>query len=144
MRRISVVIFLLSLFNNGFFIHSGSLPQLSETARVSLLTCSAGQELYTLFGHCALRVKDATLNFDRVYNYGTFDFNDPDFYLNFVRGKLLYFLSVTNFRTFKLEYMMANRAIIEQAWTMAAGAIAKEMAVRDDDGAAEVDMYTSA
>jgi len=114
MKRLSTIIFLLCLAGNHPITISASSPQLSETARVSLLTCSAGQELYSLFGHCALRIQDRVLNLDKVYNYGTFDFAAPDFYLNFVRGKLFYFLSVTNFRTFKLEYVMANRGITEQ------------------------------
>ena len=114
MKRLSTIIFLLCLIGYHPFTISASSPQLSETARVSLLTCSAGQELYSLFGHCALRIQDTVLNLDKVYNYGTFDFAAPDFYLNFVRGKLFYFLSVTNFRTFKLEYIMANRGITEQ------------------------------
>ena len=53
--------------------------------KVSLLTCSPGSELYSIFGHTAIRVKSSS-NFDIIYNYGTFDFDDPDFYKNFVKG----------------------------------------------------------
>ena len=62
------------------------------TLRISLLTCSPGAELYSTFGHSALRVVDQSAGTDIVYNYGVFDFYDPQFYTKFVRGKLLYYL----------------------------------------------------
>jgi hypothetical protein len=82
--------------------------------RVSLLTCSPGSELYSIFGHSALRVVDAATGTDIVYNYGTFDFDDPDFYSKFIRGKLLYSLSQTSFPNFAYEYQADNRSIAEQ------------------------------
>lgn len=82
--------------------------------RISLLTCTPGSELYSIFGHSALRVVDKNTGTDIVYNYGTFDFDDPSFYSKFIRGKLLYFLSQENFNDFRHEYMMDNRGIDEQ------------------------------
>lgn len=82
--------------------------------RVSLLTCSPGSELYSIFGHSALRIVDSSVGTDIVYNYGTFDFDDPDFYNKFVRGKLLYFLSQSSFPQFKAEYEYFQRSIAEQ------------------------------
>ena len=40
-----------------------------------MLICSPGIELYSIFGHCAIRIYDPIQNIDKVYNYGTFDFN---------------------------------------------------------------------
>jgi hypothetical protein len=82
--------------------------------RISLLTCSPGAELYSVFGHNALRVVDSAAGTDIVYNYGTFDFDDPNFYTKFVRGKLMYFLSQQSFQNFKYEYEYFKRGIIEQ------------------------------
>ncbi|MBW0000712.1 MAG: DUF4105 domain-containing protein [Verrucomicrobia bacterium] len=70
------------------------VPRLSDEARVSLVTYSPGEELYTAFGHSSIRVQDDELGFDRLYNYGTFDFDTPNFYLKFARGDLLYLLAV--------------------------------------------------
>ena len=81
---------------------------------VSLLTCSPGKELYSTFGHSALRVIDRSNNSDIIFNYGTFDFNDPDFYWKFIRGKLLYFVSVDSFSDFVAEYQYEGRGIVEQ------------------------------
>jgi hypothetical protein len=85
--------------------------------KVSLLTCSPGSELYSIFGHTAIRVKSNS-NFDIIYNYGTFDFEDPDFYKNFVKGKLDYFVSAEKFDMFMREYEYENRGVIEQDLNM--------------------------
>lgn len=85
--------------------------------KVSLLTCSPGAELYSIFGHTAIRIKSDP-NFDIIYNYGTFDFDDPDFYKNFVRGKLDYYVSAETFEMFMREYEYENRGVIEQDLNM--------------------------
>ena len=82
--------------------------------RISLLTCSPGTELYSTFGHSALRIIDKSTGTDIIYNYGVFDFNDPDFYAKFVRGKLLYYLDQENFGDFLYNYSADNRSVSEQ------------------------------
>ena len=57
---------------------------------------------------------DRSTRTDIVYNYGTFEFDDPSFYSKFIRGKLLYFLSQENFADFQYDYQMDNRGIDEQ------------------------------
>ena len=86
----------------------------SCSIRISLLTCTPGAELYSIFGHSALRVVDNNTRTDIVYNYGTFDFNDPQFYSKFVRGKLLYYLTQEYFGDFRSDYDMEGRGIVEQ------------------------------
>jgi Domain of unknown function (DUF4105) len=75
---------------------SAELPRLSDGATASLVTYTPGVELYQAFGHSAIRIRDDSLEMDRLYNYGTFDFETPDFYLKFLHGDLLYQLSVTS------------------------------------------------
>lgn len=82
--------------------------------RISLLTCSPGAELYSTFGHSALRVVDQSTGTDIIYNYGVFDFYDPDFYAKFVCGKLLYYLDQENFTDFLYSYSADNRSVSEQ------------------------------
>ncbi|MFT4678982.1 MAG: hypothetical protein ACI84C_001288 [Flavobacteriales bacterium] len=88
---------------------------LSESAKISILTCSPGQDLYSTFGHSAIRLQDdqENLMLDAVYNYGTFVFDD-DFYLKFTRGKLNYFLSRSRWADFQYGYLSAGRGIVEQ------------------------------
>ena len=103
--------FLISYFL--FLIpYSGFSQTDSCRLRISLLTCSPGEELYSTFGHSALRVTDSASNEDIVYNYGTFNFDEPGFYTKFVRGKLLYYLSTQDFISFKQDYEMEKRGMI--------------------------------
>ncbi len=86
----------------------------SSHIKISLLTCSPGDELYSIFGHSAIRIVDSTKGSDVVYNYGTFDFDDASFYLKFIRGKLLYYVSAEYFGDFQYLYNQTGRKIIEQ------------------------------
>ena len=88
--------------------------QLSAKAEISILTCGSGNELYTRFGHSAFRVQDPNMGIDVVYNYGTFDFNAPNFYTNFAKGKLIYRLSRERFENFLYTYQYENRWVKEQ------------------------------
>jgi hypothetical protein len=89
--------------------------ELSDKAEISLITCGASQaELYSAFGHSAVRVFDPVQRLDIIFNYGVFNFDQPNFYLNFTRGNLLYTLSVSYFASFKANYIAENRFIHEQ------------------------------
>jgi hypothetical protein len=85
-----------------------------DDLRISLLSCSPGAELYSIFGHSAIRVTDETSGTDRVYNYGTFNFREKNFYLKFLSGKLNYYLSVQSFPSFMSDYLEENRTVYEQ------------------------------
>jgi hypothetical protein len=97
-----------------------SLPSWSQTNKdsctmeISLLTCSPGNELYSLFGHTAIRIKDTRRGMDIVYNYGTFDDSDPLFYFYFTRGIMLYSLSAETLDTFMMEYQYEHRNVVAQ------------------------------
>jgi hypothetical protein len=87
---------------------------LSKEAKVSLITVSPGQELYSSFGHNALWVSDPVQGIDRVYNYGTFDFRTEGFYLKFIRGTLPYQLSVSPMYYTVYGAQAENRSVTEQ------------------------------
>lgn len=87
---------------------------LSDSAFASILTCGPGDEMYESFGHTALRVCDSTQGLDVVFNYGTFDFDEPHFYLRFARGMLKYCVEAQRFNDFKFEYQYFGRAVWEQ------------------------------
>jgi hypothetical protein len=91
-----------------------SQQQDSCSLRVSLITCNPGSELYSTFGHTALRVIDEAAGTDIAYNYGTFEFNDPNFYWKFVRGKLNYYVDQQAFPDFLYEYQYYSREVREQ------------------------------
>jgi hypothetical protein len=111
MKRTVLFLFLFIL---PFAISAQEIPQLSEDAQISVLTCGAGDQLYSAFGHTAFRVQDSALGLDVVYNYGTFDFDKPNFYTNFAKGKLVYSLSRRSFERFLFEYEYEKRWVKEQ------------------------------
>ena len=86
----------------------------SDATKISVLTCGPGEELYSTFGHSAFRIKDSHNHLDIVYNYGMFDFNAPNFYTNFAKGKLIYKLGRNRFSNFFEQYQFENRAVREQ------------------------------
>ncbi|AOW21979.1 lipoprotein N-acyltransferase Lnb domain-containing protein [Urechidicola croceus] len=88
--------------------------KLSTTAEVSVITCGPGSEFYTAFGHSAFRIRDTRIGLDKVYNYGTFDFDAPNFYGKFVKGNLMYFLSAYDFGHFLKVYNYENRWVTGQ------------------------------
>ncbi len=107
-----ILLFLFAGFLS--FAVTAQTIQLSPQAEISILTISQGKELYDTFGHSAIRVVDRPNNIDIVYNYGTFDFNTPNFYTKFARGKLLYDLGRAQFYRFLKYYMNQNREVVEQ------------------------------
>ncbi len=70
--------------------------------------------MYSLFGHTAIRVSDTSNNIDLVYNYGTFDFNTPNFYLKFFKGDLQYFATCCAYDEFLYGYLYEKRNVSEQ------------------------------
>ncbi len=111
-------VFLQLLLFWGLFTTSSYSQQLSNSAEISLITCSPGAELYSLFGHSALRVQDDAKGFDWVFNYGTFNFNTPNFYLKFTQGKLNYLLSVNDYSQFIENYKRDKRSVYAQKLQM--------------------------
>lgn len=92
-----------------------SQPQLSDSARVSLLTASPWYgEVYAFFGHTAILVEDDLTGVDVVFNYGFFDTSQPGFMYNFVRGRTDYILGTVSFRDFLEEYGYRGQQINEQ------------------------------
>lgn len=84
----------------------------SDSIKVSLLTCYPGEEVYELYGHTALRVRGE--NFDSVWNYGLFDFAEPNFVGRFVKGDTYYYTGGYPTEWFLVGYRDAGRKVMEQ------------------------------
>lgn len=107
------------LYGEGQRYRSGLEITLSDSAVISLITISAGTEVYSLFGHSGFRLYDPENSIDWLYNYGTFDFNDPLFVLKFLRGQLDYYLDVVSFpRSLDFYENVEKRAVIEQVLSL--------------------------
>ncbi|WP_299097486.1 DUF4105 domain-containing protein [uncultured Winogradskyella sp.] len=88
--------------------------QLSDDAEASVLTFGPGNSLNDAFGHNAFRIKDKAKGIDIVYGYGQYDFDAPNFYLKFARGKLNYLISRHFYSDIFNYYSRENRTINEQ------------------------------
>jgi len=71
-------------------------------------------QLYSAFWHSAFRIHDPEIEFDSIYNYGVFDFDNPDFYTDFAKGYLNYKLGVSATERFFYVYKYYNRSIVAQ------------------------------
>lgn len=108
-----IYLLLVLLFSVNWISQSQEL-KLSAYSEVSIFTCGPGDALFETFGHNAIRVKDPVLRLDLVFNYGTFDFRDPNFYSNFAQGRLEYWVSLTTYPNFEYNYKAQKRWIKEQ------------------------------
>ena len=87
---------------------------LSDTSEIAIVTAGPGAVLYEKFGHSAIRIIDPNLNIDLIYNYGIFDFNTPNFYTNFAKGKMYYLLAKYDFKYFIASYKRDERWLKQQ------------------------------
>jgi len=86
----------------------------SDSAVISLITCSPGEEVYSKFGHTAIRINDPKKGIDVVFNYGIFSFETEDFYAKFIKGETDYQLGVYETSIFLPEYKKRNSMVWEQ------------------------------
>lgn len=113
----AIILILLFL---GFTNSKAQNDTLSQQAEISILTCSAGDELYSTFGHTGIRIKDPIQHIDVVFNYGMFSFGGSsakdqiEFGIKFIRGNLEYWLGLSNFENFMRSYNYDERWVYEQ------------------------------
>ena len=77
---------------------------------ISILSIGEGSSLADAFGHTGIRVKDSVLENDIVFNYGIYDFNAPNFYSNFVKGRPEYKLGIQNYKNFVKGYFFSSNS----------------------------------
>jgi hypothetical protein len=109
MSRLKYFIFCLFM-GVAFSVQSQS----TDSIRFSLLTCAPGIEIYSLFGHTAIRYENYTRRIDVAFNYGMFSFNTPNFIFRFVAGETDYQLGITPYSYFEAEYAMRGSSVYQQ------------------------------
>jgi len=86
---------------------------ISPNTKICLLTCGAGYEVYSMYGHTALRICDTSLGYDYVINYGIFSMGIDNFAYLFVKGETDYEVAASTFANFMEEYKYDNREVYE-------------------------------
>jgi hypothetical protein len=104
---------LLIVCSSFILYHSSFSQTLSPAARMSLLTVGPGEDLYSVFGHTAIRVNDPVQNLDVTYGWGGFRYED-NFYVKFLRGTLPYYIDAYDMYPFLYAYQAENRTVREQ------------------------------
>jgi len=107
-----ILLILLSLFI--LQVYTQENKDKSTQYHISILTIGPGNSLSDAFGHSGIRVIDEINNYDVVFNYGVYDYNAPNFYGNFVKGRPIYSLGLNNYENFYKNYVNQSRQIIEQ------------------------------
>ncbi len=85
-----------------------------DSIEISLLTCSPHDEIYSLYGHTAIRYHDKMKGLDLAVNYGVFSFQKPNFVLRFVFGQTDYEMGLLNFDDFCKEYIYYGAKVTQQ------------------------------
>lgn len=101
-----------------------------ERATVSLLTARAGEEIYQLEGHTALRINDP-LRGDYVVNWGLFDFAAPNFVYRFVKGETEYMAGAAPTEYFLEMYRREGRTVVEQVLDLTPEEVSKVIEITD-------------
>lgn len=113
MRNAAALIVLMILS----FVQGYARNERQDSVILSLLTVWPGPEVYELCGHEAIRargINSAGAVVDSIWNYGTFDFDQPNFLYRFVKGETDYMLDSYPFSLFMAEYVYEGRRVVEQ------------------------------
>ena len=108
--KIILILFFLCLATNG----KGTPDNNADSIRLSLLTCAPGEEIYSYFGHTAIRYEEPSKGIDWVFNYGIFNFGAPNFIFRFALGQTDYILGGMNYDRFAAEYIFDERSVWQQ------------------------------
>jgi hypothetical protein len=79
-----------------------------------LITIGAAEEPYAMYGHTAIRVADTSLGMDFIVDWGVFNFNQPNFYLNFASGKMIYTTEAQSFQNFLYYNQRSGKGAVMQ------------------------------
>ncbi len=136
--RYAVLIIFLLLTNNlsAQTAYTGTDVMNVDSVEISLLTCDPRQNVYSLYGHTAIRINNHAStpgeSYDIAVNYGMFSFEKPFFILRFVFGLTDYEMDIEDFMSFKEHYSAFGCGVRQQTLNLTADekrAIIKAIAV---------------
>lgn len=124
-RKALLLFFLILLIPNRITAQNESvltkdLHESCDSIEISLLTCSPHDEVYSLYGHTAIRYQDKSKGLDLAINYGVFSFEKPYFILRFIFGRTDYEMGILDFDDFCKEYNYYGSEVIQQTLNLSA------------------------
>ncbi|TPG47978.1 DUF4105 domain-containing protein [Rhodanobacter glycinis] len=87
---------------------------------VSLITYGPGETYWERFGHDAIELRDSGSGEAVNFNYGVFDFNEENFFLNFARGRMHYLMDAAPSGIDERFYIESGRSVTRQTLAMTA------------------------
>ena len=82
-----------------------------EDIEIKLVTIGPGDDLTSWWGHTAVIVENRRLNVSQFYNYGLFSFESDNFFMNFMMGRLIFWVGAWNTSNALAYYVSLNREI---------------------------------
>lgn len=85
-----------------------------DSVEISVLTCQPHDQVYSLYGHTALRIHDLRTGKDVAVNFGVFDTTKDYFVVRFVFGLTDYMMAMYDFTDFLAEYRYYGSGVYQQ------------------------------
>ncbi len=87
---------------------------------VALITYGPGETYWERFGHDAIEVRDTVSGESVDFNYGVFDFNESNFFINFARGRMHYLMDAEYSAPEQASYTQDGRSVTRQRLALSA------------------------
>ncbi|CAM0999531.1 DUF4105 domain-containing protein [Rhodanobacter sp. Root179] len=114
MRQTGLAFLLLALWLAIAPAHASVANAPGANLEVSLITYGPGETYWERFGHDAIEVRDTVSGEAVSFNYGVFDFNEANFFVNFARGRMHYLMDAAPTSLDESYYVEAGRSITRQ------------------------------
>ncbi|WEN14569.1 DUF4105 domain-containing protein [Rhodanobacter sp. AS-Z3] len=114
MRQIGFALLWLTLWLTISPVHASVANAPGANLEVSLITYGPGETYWERFGHDAIEVRDTASGEAISFNYGVFDFNEANFFVNFARGRMHYLMDAAPTSADERYYVEAGRSITRQ------------------------------
>ena len=112
-------------------------PPVQSHLRISLLTCSPGEEIYETFGHSAIRIIDSTKTGkarDVVYNFGFLDSSPDNTVMHqFLTDRVHVYLATNTIVQFNYQYGEQKRGVEEMVFLLSSEDKAKILAYLENN-----------
>lgn len=106
-----LLLLFLTISSIGF---SQKKIELTPLSKISILTFGPGDDLYSKFGHTAIRIQEPSTGIDIAFDYGNFASFEDGFYWKFIQGQLDYSMGGRRYKGLIETYKSENRSIYEQ------------------------------
>jgi hypothetical protein len=94
--------------------HAGVDDAPGANLQISLITYGPGATYWERFGHDAIEVRDTVSGQSADFNYGVFDFNEANFFVNFARGHMHYMMDAEASEPEQDSYRQDGRSVTRQ------------------------------